>query len=98
MKNFIIIAKIEFRWFQIPVVIWPDGRIKFSYAVNRSNEVVFTEGHGIGHGGDWIPVSSSLPSTCAPRPGLPSGEIKTMEDYAFVYLNDKKIIGVLRRH
>ena len=82
---------------QVPVVIWSDGRIAFSYAVNRRNEVVFTYGHGTGCGKGWVPVSTSLPSTCTPRPCLPTGEINTMEDYASIYFKDKIILGVLRR-
>lgn len=89
----ITITAIEFRGFQVPVVIWPNGRIEFSYAINE-NEVMFTERHGMGCGNDWVPVSSCLPNTCAPRPCLPSGEIKTMEDYASIYFVDKTIIGV----
>jgi hypothetical protein len=96
MKQSIIITTLEFRGFHVPVVIWPDGRTTFSYAINE-NEVIFTEGHGIGHGSDWVPISSSLPSTCAPRPHLPSGEIKTLQDYASIYFKDKIILGVLRR-
>jgi hypothetical protein len=95
-QQFLIITTIELRGFHVPVVIWPDGRTSFSYAVNE-NEVIFTEGHGMGSGDAWISVSSSLPSTCAPRPCLPTGEINTMEDYASIYFKDKIILGVFRR-
>lgn len=93
MKQSILITTIEFRGFHVPVVIWPDGRTSFSYAINE-NEVMFTEGHGMGCGNDWVAVSSSLPTTCAPRPCLPTGVINTMEEYASIYFVDKTIVGV----
>jgi hypothetical protein len=94
MKKTITRTQINFRGHLIPVIIWDNTRTDFSYIINDDNEILFTDGHCLECGHDWVPISTSIPSTCTPRECLPSGEIKTLEDYALIYFKDKKILGL----
>jgi len=68
----------------------------FSYAhSSKQKKIVFMESHttdGL-EGDDWVPVSSSIPTSVVPRPGLEDGMILTMEQYASVYMKDDQIVG-----
>jgi hypothetical protein len=72
-------------------------RFDFSYAHSyEQKKVVFMDGHKtdglVGH--DWVPISSTIPQTVVPRPGLEDGMILTMEDYASVYMKNDQIMGL----
>ena len=97
-KSRVVFTTIMFQGFQIPVTIWPLGRISFSYMVNREHEMWFTRSHTTDEKGDgWVPISASIPSCCNPRECLPSGIITTIEEYGMIYLKDHKVLGVIQK-
>jgi hypothetical protein len=68
----------------------------FSYAHSyKQKKVVFTDSHTTDGlvGDDWVPVSSTIPQTVTPRPGLEDGLILTIEDYASVFMKGDQVVG-----
>jgi len=43
-------------------------------------------------GDEWVPVSFSLPMSVVPRPSLPTGIVKTIEQHNMIFFSDSKQI------
>jgi hypothetical protein len=56
----------------------------------------FADGHGYAKShllpGNWVPCSGYLPMEVVPRPGLEDGIIATLEQYMFIFYNDKTMV------
>lgn len=57
--------------------------------------VFFSDDHCFGHNvlpKEWVPVTTYLPLSCVPRPGLTDGVIRTVEDYITVYHDPETLV------
>lgn len=60
----------------------------------ETNEYFFSDSYEFPHdminSDDWCSCSYRFPNKAAPRKGLESGEIKTIDDYLLVFKDDEK--------
>lgn len=60
-----------------------------------SKAVFFSDDHCFGYNvlpKEWVPGTSYLPFTCVPRPGLPDGVVRTVEDYITVFHDPETLV------
>lgn len=60
-----------------------------------SKVVFFSDDHSFGYGvlpKEWVPCTSYLPFACVPRPGLPDGVVRTVEDYITVFHDPETLV------
>lgn len=57
--------------------------------------VFFSDDHCFGYGvlpEQWVPCTTYLPLSCVPRPSLPGGVIRTVEDYVSVFHDPETLV------
>jgi len=60
-----------------------------------TGDFFFTDDYCIGAGylsSKWVPGSTNIPLSVKPRKSLPSGEVKTVDDYILIFHRDGRLI------
>ena len=74
------------------------GNDRVSYwCRSGTGEIMFSDRHGGAtalprEGSDWVPISASLPMNVAPRAGLESGVIQTLDQMFDFFHKDARVL------